>query len=161
MEGDLDFAACTPRTIRVRATYKRPAAALTDGATHKRRRVDDLPEVVDVAPGTEDGGFAGAPERAMMPGAPAGAIAAPIIRTKKRRYTPWSTRLRRAHLPADLPENVPLGCGSSWGTFQYFLTLETFFLEAHLVTFQISLRYPSMIIWEILCLSNDLCTMSI
>ena len=126
MEGDLDFAACTPRTIRVRATYKRPAAALTDGATHKRRRVDDLPEEVDVAPGTEDGGFAGAPERAMMQGAPAGAIAAPIIRTKKRRYTPWSTRLRRAHLPADLPENVPLGCGSSWGTFQYFLTLETF-----------------------------------
>ena len=120
MEGDLDFAACTPRTIRVRATYKRPAAALTTP------RVDDLPEVVDVAPGTEDGGFAGAPERAMMPGAPAGAIAAPIIPTKRRRQTPWSTRLRRAHLPADLPENVPLGCGTSWGTFQYFLTLETF-----------------------------------
>ena len=118
MEGDLDFAACTPRTIRVRATYKRPAAALTTP------RVDDLPEVVDVAPGTEDGGFAGAPERAMMQGAPAGAIAAP--RTKRRRQTPWSTRLRRAHLPADLPENVPLGCGTSWGTFQYFLTLETF-----------------------------------
>ena len=126
MEGDLDFAACTPRTIRVRATYKRPAAALTDGATHKRRRVDDLPEEVDVAPGTEDGGFAGAPERAMMQGAPAGAIAAPIIPTKRRRQTPWSTRLRRAHLPADLPENVRLGCGTSWGTFQYFLTLETF-----------------------------------
>ena len=126
MEGDLDFAACTPRTIRRRATYKRPAAALTDDATHKRRRVDDLPEEVDVAPGTEDGGFAGAPERAMMQGAPAGAIAAPIIPTKRRRQTPWSTRLRRAHLPADLPENVPLGCGSSWGTFQYFLTLETF-----------------------------------
>ena len=155
MEGDLAFAACTPRTIRVRATYKRPAAALTTP------RVDDLPEDVDVAPGTEDGGFAGAPERAMMQGAPAGAIAAPIIPTKRRRQTPWSTRLRRAHLPADLPENVPLGCGSSWGTFQYFLTLETFFLETHLVTFQISLRYPSMIIWEILCLSNDLCTMSI
>ena len=126
MEGDLDFAACTPRTIRVRATYKRPAAALTDGATHTRRRVDDLPEEVDVAPGTEDGGFAGAPERAMMQGAPAGAIAAPIIRTKRRRQIPWSTRLRRAHLPADLPEDVPLGCGTSWGTFQYFLTLETF-----------------------------------
>ena len=157
MEGDLAFAACTPCTIRVRATYKRPAAALTTP------RVDDLPEVVDVAPGTEDGGFAGAPERAMMPGAPAGAIAAPksASRPRRPRSTPWSTRLRRAHLPADLPENVPLGCGSSWGTFQYFLTLETFFLEAHLVTFQISLRYPSMIIWEILCLSNDLCTMSI
>ena len=120
MEGDLDFAVCTPRTIKVRATFKRPAAALTDGA------VDDLPEVVDVAPGTEDGGFAGAPERAMMQGAPAGAIAAPKSRTKRPRRTPWSTRLRRAHLPADLPENVPLGCGTSWGTFQYFLTLETF-----------------------------------
>ena len=120
MEGDLAFAACTPCTIRVRATYKRPAAALTTP------RVDDLPEVVDVAPGTEDGGFAGAPERAMMQGAPAGAIAAPIIPTKRRRQTPWSTRLRRAHLPADLPENVPLGCGTSWGTFQYFLILETF-----------------------------------
>ena len=128
MAGDLAFAACTPSTIKVRATYKRPAAALTDGATHKRRRVDDLPEVVDVAPGTEDGGFAGAPERAMMQGAPAGAIAAPksASRPRRPRSTPWSTRLRRAHLPADLPENVPLGCGTSWGTFQYFLTLETF-----------------------------------
>ena len=120
MEGDLAFAACTPRTIRVRATYKRPAAALTTP------RVDDLPEVVDVAPGTEDGGFAGAPERAMMQGAPAGAIAAPKSATRRPRSTPWSTRLKRAHLPADLPENVPLGCGTSWGTFQYFLTLETF-----------------------------------
>ena len=120
MAGDLAFAACTPSTIKVRATYKRPAALTTP-------RVDDLPEVVDVAPGTEDGGFAGAPERAMMQGAPAGAIAAPKSRTKRPRRTPsWSTRLRRAHLPADLPENVPLGCGSSWGTFQYFLTLETF-----------------------------------
>ena len=159
MAGDLAFAACTPSTIKVRATYKRPAALTTP-------RVHDLPEDVDVAPGTEDGGFAGAPERAMMQGAPAGAIAAPksasrVRRTRRPRSTPWSTRLRRAHLPADLPENVPLGCGSSWGTFQYFLTLETFFLETHLVTFQISLRYPSMIIWEILCLSNDLCTMSI
>ena len=119
MAGDLAFAACTPSTIKVRATYKRPAALTTP-------RVHDLPEDVDVAPGTEDGGFAGAPERAMMQGAPAGAIAAPNIRTKRQRKTPWSTRLRRAHLPADLPENVPLGCGSSWGTFQYFLTLETF-----------------------------------
>ena len=124
MAGDLAFAACTPSTIKVRATYKRPAALTTP-------RVHDLPEDVDVAPGTEDGGFAGAPERAMMQGAPAGAIAAPksasrVRRTQRPRSTPWSTRLRRAHLPADLPENVPLGCGTSWGTFQYFLTLETF-----------------------------------
>ena len=114
MAGDLAFAACTPSTIKVRATYKRPAALTTP-------RVHDLPEDVDVAPGTEDGGFAGAPERAMMQGAPAGAIAAPIIPTKRRRQTPWSTRLRRAHLPADLPETNALGCGSSWGNLSIFL----------------------------------------